>query len=221
MHTHDNLAYLIDQEHSPSDAFSQHRVTGIAGEWFLFNDSLKCGRAKVSASCLLYPEVGDQVLVFNGAPNAYILTILARGNPQQQATVRLPDHSELTCSSGPLTLSAHSLRFKSQREISLKSSELRIASDMTEIRSKQLYGWFALVDTKAINIKLIADQCSGVFGRLIHRARESFRWIEGTDETRAGRVRIRAQEHIQVTSKHTSIRAEGYVKIDGKKIDLG
>lgn len=221
MKTNNNLAYLIHQNNSSSEVFFQVRVTGIAGEWFLLSDSLNCDRAKVSASCLLKPEVGDQVLVFNGKPNAFILTILVRANHQQSASIELPANCEIMCPEGQVTVNSQSIQLSAQDGIELDSTCVSVKSKTTEIRSDQLHGWFAQIDAKTIGMRLVATQVSTVFGRLIHRAKESFRWIESKDETRAGRLRIQAQENVQITSKHASIRAKGYVKIDGQKIDLG
>ena len=45
--------------------------------------------------------------------------------------------------------------------------------------------------------------------------------MENLDETRAGRVRLQVKDRFHLTSRHASVIAEGQVKIDAEKIDLG
>jgi hypothetical protein len=70
-------------------------------------------------------------------------------------------------------------------------------------------------------ISTVAQQMTSTVGRLIQRARDSVRWIDNADETRAGRVRMQVEERMHVTARHATILAEGQVKIDADKIDLG
>ena len=70
-------------------------------------------------------------------------------------------------------------------------------------------------------ITMIAQTVQSTVGRLILKARNSFSWIENLHETRAGRMRLQIENRFHLKSKHTTILAEGQVKIDGEKIDLG
>ena len=66
-------------------------VSGRANDWFLLDNAPGCTRAKVAASCLLEPEIGDTVLVSVSACGgiSYILAILAK--PEHRGgSLRLP-----------------------------------------------------------------------------------------------------------------------------------
>jgi hypothetical protein len=45
--------------------------------------------------------------------------------------------------------------------------------------------------------------------------------LENLDETRAGRMRLQVAERFHLKARHASVIAEGQVKIDAEKIDLG
>lgn len=217
----ENLAYRIEKNTNIPDPFFQVRITGIVNDWYLFDQQVGSSRAKVSASCLLTPEVGDEVLVFVGKTNHYIMSVLERANSHQSVEIMFPAGARFNCLAGPLDVKAGAINLNASETVELSTELLSVKSSGTELRASRLDAWIGKIDAKAFSIELAANQISTVFGRLITRAKQSFRWIEGIDETRAGRVRIASADRIQMSSKHTSIRAEGYVKIDGKKIDLG
>lgn len=58
-------------------------------------------------------------------------------------------------------------------------------------------------------------------GRIVERARSTFREVEGVAQTRVGRLRVMAREAMHFSGKRASIVVEEDVKLDGKKILLG
>lgn len=216
-----NLAYQMETGANPPDAFLEVKIAGIVNDWYLFDHHVGSSRAKVSASCLLTPEVGDEVLVFAGKTNNYIMSVLERVNSERSPAIMFPVGAQLHCRSGELGLKAESVSIHGTTALDLNSQRLSVQSTDTKLRSVNFDTWIGKLDARALSIKLVANQVSTVVGRLIERAKQRFQWIEGVQETRAGRIRVTSSDRIQMTSKHTSIRAEGYVKIDGEKIDLG
>jgi len=217
----ENLAYEFKPDTQPQEAFFQARVAGMINDWYLFDHQISAGRAKKSASCLLTPEVGDEVLIFAGQTNNYIMSVLEQADKNQPAEIAFPAGAEFRCQKGALEFTADAVRIHGNETLNLDAQQLSLNATESRLRSNQFLAWIGQVDAKAIGVKLVAHQVSTVFGRLIARAKESFRWTEGLDETRSGRIRVVSSDRIQMSSKHTSIRAEGYVKIDGEKIDLG
>jgi hypothetical protein len=56
---------------------------------------------------------------------------------------------------------------------------------------------------------------------MITRVRESWRKVEGLDETQAARIRVHVEGAHQLNAEHVTVNAEGFVRIDGKTINLG
>lgn len=221
MKKHDNLAYLDVANDRPENSLFQARVVGVIGDWFLFEGGAMSGRAKLSADCFLRPGIGDEILLFTGQSQTFILNVLMRASTSDRATVVFPDQSELTCQKGQLSLNAQSLSIKAREAVDLQGTTLSFSARKTELRSERFKGWCAGIEVKSSSIRVAAHQLLSVFGRTIQRAKDSLRLIDNSDQTRARRVRIHANDHVQVTSTHASIRAQGFVKIDGQKIDLG
>jgi hypothetical protein len=216
-----NLAFLNEQSEQLENCFSQTRVVGVIGDWFLFEGRNLSGRAKLSADCFLKPGIGDEVLLFKGESQTFVLNVLARASMTEGAKIIFPNDSQLMCERGKLSIKADSLALQTKEAIELEGNALSLSANNMELRTQSFKGWCTDVDIKTFSIRIAANQLLSVCGRVMQHAKECFRWIEHTDQTRANRIRLHAKDHVQVTSTHASIRAQGFVKIDGQKIDLG
>lgn len=197
-------------------------VTGVSGEHFLLDHS-RFSQAQAAASCLLEPVAGDTVLIThadNGAP-CYILAILQRGAQADSGHLRLPGGNQLASDAEGLRLQANSLSLNAASQLDLNSAGLNINAVSAGVNIKHWQGCFDTIESHAVNVRFTAKTLSSQVGRMIQRLMESFRKTEGLDETRAGRVRVSAQDHHHVDAGHLTHTARGFVKIDGKKIDLG
>jgi hypothetical protein len=197
-------------------------VVGRADEWLLIAGIPSCTRARSAASCLVMPEIGDTVLVCDTGSelSAYILSVLIRATPTA-GTVVLPGGAAFESEAGNLQIQAKSLEMHASKELTMASPKFSLNALVAELRVRKLSGWYESVETQAGKIGLMAQAFTSNVGRIVQKAKESFRWTEKTDETRAGRVRIKTEGHYSVHSRHTSMQSEGVVRIDGEKIDLG
>lgn len=188
-------------------------VTGRAEKWFFLSEGN--GRALRADSCLLEPEYGDSVLVCNGGEKAvsYILAILSR-HQHDCASLRLPGDVELRTEQGHLAVQA-------PKSLSMQSPEIAMAALSGDMKFQRLDVSAQQTEARFGAAKLVAKTLNSTIGRLLQKARDSFRWIENLDETRASRVRIQASERYSLATRNAAILAERQVKIDGEKIDLG
>jgi hypothetical protein len=210
---------------SPSAAIdlTYATVTGRADRWFLFDAA---GRAPLRAlraeSCLVEPECGDTVLLAAGGANAisYVLAVLARANPQS-ATLALPGDVALHTEQGALRVEAANIDMNAARGVALRAPEIVMEGVRGEMKFHRVDAAIRHLHAGLESVSTVAQQITSTVGRLIQRARDSVRWIDDTDETRAGRVRMQVEERMHVSARHATILAEGQVKIDAEKIDLG
>ncbi len=70
-------------------------------------------------------------------------------------------------------------------------------------------------------MRLVARSFHSTLERLVQKTRDSFRWTERLDESRAGRMRQSVKGRYHLNAEAASILAKKQVKIDGDKIDLG
>ncbi len=57
--------------------------------------------------------------------------------------------------------------------------------------------------------------------RIVERAKEAWRETEGLSQTRAGRVRMVAEQTLHLLAERTTLKAREDVKVKGEKIYLG
>ncbi|WP_432240474.1 DUF3540 domain-containing protein [Herbaspirillum robiniae] len=197
-------------------------VTGRADKWFfLSSPDMAVERAMRADSCLIEPESGDTVLVCNGGSQAsYVLAVLARATPAQ-ATLKLPGNVQLHTAQGQLQVQADQLELHGRRRVAVVGAQVEVAGVQGEVRFQQLTTSAQQVQARFGAVSTMAQSVTSTVGRLVQKARDSFRWTENLDETRAGRVRMQVKDRFHMKAKHTTMLAEGQVKIDGEKIDLG
>ncbi|HUH41403.1 MAG TPA: DUF3540 domain-containing protein [Castellaniella sp.] len=181
-----------------------------------------CNSARRALSCLIEPLVGDQVLLAldPAGMTGHVLAVLERPGAQD-ATLALPGGARLRTQDGALQLCARSVQLEGEQDIALNTGMLKVTALSAATTVKHWQGWFDTIEAQAISIGYTAKALSSRVGRIFSRALESVRSVEGLDETRAGRSRTVVQQQHELRAGHINARAEGFVKIDGQKIDLG
>jgi hypothetical protein len=216
---------------TPGTSLHAATVTGRAGKW-LFLDS-PAERALRAESCLLEPETGDLVLVCAGLPALpaaagvaaavavpYVLAVLTR--PQTtSARLTLPGGASFETTDGELRLSARHIAFDAHEKLSADTRDLEFNSVTTKLVSQHAQTRIGVVDAGIGRLTLVAQSFMSTVGRLVQRAKESSRWVESTDELRAGSTRWRVTGHAHMHTRHTTLQSDEMTRIDGSKIELG
>ncbi len=184
-------------------------------------DHPDCQSARRAVSCLIEPRTGDLVLLMlDPVDTAYVLAVLERPGAQD-AELSLPGGSMIYARDGEMALSAHTLKLEGRESVGLDAGKLAVTAASASTTVKHWQGWFDTLEAYAVSIEYSAKTLSARLGRLLSRSLESFRSVEGLDETRAGRSRTRVRDDHRLEAGHITARADGFVKIDGQKIDLG
>lgn len=196
-------------------------VAGRCGDHFLL-DHPGAPQARLAASCLLVPEPGDTVLITHAEDGAecFVLAVLERKAPES-GQIHFPGGNTLHSSAQGVRFTAEAMTLATRSRLELNSPELGVSAVAADMNVKHAHSCFETLDTQAVSINLTAKTFSAQVGRMIQRLMESFRKVRGLDETRAGRVRVSAEDHHQIDAGHVTHVARGFVKIDGSKINLG
>ena len=197
-------------------------VSGRAENWFFVEGADDCERCLRAESCLLEPDIGDTVLLCAGNTGVvpYILAILARVSPSG-GTLTLPGGGAIITDEGNLRFAARNVEVTGEQRVALSAPCLEVSALSGDMRFHRLSGLMEALDAKVGTLSLVASTLNTTVGRLVQKARDCFRWTENLDETRAGRLRLKVEGRYHLESAHAAILAEGLVKIDGEKIDLG
>jgi hypothetical protein len=219
--TPDASAFGAIPENSQAQSFIA-AVVGQVDEWYFVKGIEGCERAKQAVSCVIKVQVDDTVLVYCSADRsvAYIACVLGR-EQRDEAVLTLPGGVELSSQAGNLSIHAKAIDLKAGVQVSVTSPKIDVTAFESEIKILKMRAWFDVLEAQAVHAKFAFQNVTTSAGRLLQRVRESVRWVDEVDETRAGRVRVKVEGAYQVQSRHATIHATGVVKIDGEKIELG
>jgi hypothetical protein len=177
-------------------------------------------KAKKSVSCLIEPLISDEVLLLsthNG--KTYILGVLERERDVQSDIIFEGDVL-VKVKNGDLGFVAQKLDLKGNDiDLASKNLDIRSLRGKASIRDFTFLGRVFRGNINAVSI--ISKTMNSITERLTQKARQSYRWIEGLEQTEAGRLRFSAKDSLFMKGKRSSLIAEKKVKIDGEKIHLG
>ncbi len=170
-------------------------------------DLLTAQRAR---GCLLAPAPGDVVLIADDGERAFVLSVLIGG--EERGRIVLPETCELE--GGEITVSGRS-------NLALEAPRVSMNGIQGEARFERLSLLARWCDFRARKIVAVAEVWDRVVGRLTERIRDSYRCIENTEQTTAGRIRTLVRGRFSIGAKNAAVTAEEDVTLDGRKIHLG
>jgi hypothetical protein len=173
--------------------------------------------ARRAAACLLAPETGDTVLLFDRGQSAYILSVLEKAN----------DASTLQFS-GDVKIESPGAASLAAREVALTGEQARVSG--REVKVSGVSGEFTFVETsvasKRLRLRLDKAVCAArvvesTVGSVLQRIKHCFRHVSEVDTLKAGSVRRFVSGRFFQRSRDAAILADETVKVDGDKIELG
>jgi hypothetical protein len=187
------------------------RVEGKNGDLYRVHldngDALSAQRA---GGCLLAPETGDEVLIADNGERAFILSVLTREG--DMGSIVLPATS---------TIEGEEITFTARRGMNMEAPRISLTGILGEVKLKGVSLISQWCDARIQKITTTAEIWNRVVGRLNERIRDSYRRIENTEQTTAGRIRTIVKGRFSLSSKNAALTAEEEVNLDGKKIHIG
>lgn len=196
-------------------------VSGRADHWF-FVYGTAAPRLKRATSCLVEPQLGDVVLICDCGVGkvGYITAVLQSAN-EGRGAVKLPGGVTLNSSLNGLDIEARQIALKGQQSISLVAPHLELNAAAATVRVSHWKSWSESMESHVVRASLVATSLTSHIGTAVSRIKSSWRKVEGLDEVQTGRSRLLVDGQHKVEAEHVTVKAQGYVRIDGKKIDLG
>jgi hypothetical protein len=150
-------------------------------------------------SCLAEPEVGDRVLVTRSGAGteAYVIAVLDRDGD------------------APLALaSPGDMEVRAAGKLSVVAEEAMIAAPSFSLHSVR-------ARLHATHLIAVLGSVEALLDRVVQRAKQAFRVIEGVDHLRAAQIDYEATGTMSLHAENAAMTSEGLVKIDGEQIQLG
>jgi len=183
---------------------------------------LACGgAARAALSCLVQPEPGDLVLVAEGGDVTYVLAVLERRGTQPLRLIGRGD-VELAAEGGRLLLRGEAgIGIETPGRLDASAEETVLQGRRARFSFAEATGSVRRMTAEFGAMKVVADALERVVGRLMTRARRSYRFVEEGEHLRAGTIDHAAQGTMHIRAEHAVIKAGSIVKVDGGQIQLG
>ncbi|EYF05089.1 DUF3540 domain-containing protein [Chondromyces apiculatus] len=188
--------------------------------------------ARRARSCLVAPQVGDEVLVsFGREGRCFVLAVLdsapevqpgATPGATRPTTIEVDGDLDVRVSSGKLGLrAARGVSVTSGDELNLVGKALSVSALEGTVFVQQLAYLGSRFKAEVEAIKTVGSVCDAVFERVSQRVKRSFRAVEDLDQLKAGKVDYAAETTMSLRAEHAVVHAEELVKVDAKQIQLG
>lgn len=185
-------------------------VCASAEDGWVINADTGSFTARLAASCLLQPQVGDTVwccgVVTEGEAARYWLThVLDRAEPSA-ARVELPANATLATADGRLALHTDALLVRSQR--------MDVICEQASVIGA---AWEAVVGA----VQLTGQTLRSVFDRVTHTAQHHQRVTSGSDSVHANIIDLRAGQLATIQGEHVLVQGEKLIKSRAAQIHMG
>ena len=215
----DNLA----RRHSYKEATQEYgKVVGQEDKFFSVETDSGLYHVMRAVSCVVQPEVNDLVLVsLSSLDKGYILAVLER-EQGAKATLSFDSDVDIKTSEGTLSIaSKQGIDLASPEDINLISSRLGVSSSHGEINISRLTFLGSFFEGSLETVKLLSRTFDSITERFFRRTKRSYRFIEDTDQVKAGSLNYIADKSLMLRGTFSQMTAKEDVHIDGERINIG
>lgn len=191
---------------------------------FVVETSYGCVDAGQALSCMVKPEVGDEVLVCQDQANrCFILSVLDRTDKEERpVNIAFAAQLNIHLKKGGLSISSRDdVSLASESKISMVSQGLAIHAGDGEVCVERLSFLGKLLRANIEGIKIVGSVIEGAFQRVVQKARTSFRYVEEHEDVQTGSTRYLVKETLNMRSKNSVHIAKKQMKMDAEQIHLG
>ncbi len=177
--------------------------------------------ARVAFSCLVRPEPGDRVLTSREADTVWILAVLDRPTDAPARMVVEGDIA-ITSARGSISLlSAQEVTIDAGIRARVTAQEIDLHAGVARFVIDELQQIGRRANLYVAKIRSVGEMVETFAEHILTRAKRGTRFIEESDQLRAGSVDHRAEGTLQLRAKTAFITADTVVRVDADQIHMG
>ncbi len=218
-----SLARKIEPQAAPERAEQVvAKVVDVGPEGITLGSAGGPLEARRAASCLLAPEVGDEVLValIPGRPS-YVLAVLER-DASTPASLEVEGDLRIQATGGRVSLRGErGLDLATGGDTTVVTGELDVRAARGNVVLERLSYLGSAVLAEVEKVKVTTVSLDTLADRVMSRVKRAYRFVEELDQLRAERFDFVAEKTASVRGENTIVTAEKLVKLDGEQIHVG
>jgi hypothetical protein len=177
--------------------------------------------ARIAFGCLIRPEPGDRVLTCAADGSVWIVSVLER---HTGAPARLWTEGDLAIVSvhGDISLAAaRAITVDAAARARVTAPEIDLHAGLARFVLDELLQIGRKAHWYVAKIRSVGEVFETFAGHLLCRARRSSRFVEGSDQLRAGDIDHRADGTLQMRAETMFMTADTVVRVDADQIHMG
>ena len=202
---------------------SYGRIVATGPDGFSVSTNLGLFQAGVAVSCVIRPEVEDEVLLcLDSSGGCRILSILSRTGENALRDMTFDGPVRISAAGGGLALYAREeVTLASETGLSLAAPEMEIDSFKATARVEQMTFLGKSFSSQVERLKTVADAVDSICRRMVQRLNSSYRYVEEHEEVQSASTRLLVEGTLTMQTGNTLHTADEHVKIDAEQIHLG
>ena len=176
--------------------------------------------ARRAASCLLEPEVGDQVWIVVEGARCYVVSVLER-RAEGPATLRVDADAALRVDGRLEIHAADDLQLRSDRQVGVAGDEIEVQARAGRVFVRECKAVLQSLLTHATSSTLVAKVAETLAERISTSSKTSVHNVSEIDQLRAGVIDHRAAEVAQLAGDKVLVNGGEIAKVEAGQIHLG
>lgn len=196
-------------------------VQGSSDKHFIVLTDRGIVSVSVAFSCLVNPEVGDQVLMNSTATDSHILAILARPTGDDM-DLCFPGNAVLESRLGQINVRAgKGMKLTTAEDIQLTSTALNLTAVDANVYTAHLNISGDKLVSRWREVRTVSEALHMVVDTVTQKIKNSFRTVDGVDQQSSLNFMQTVKKTLSIRSHHAVITARKDMKIDGERIHMG
>ena len=189
-----------------------YQIAGLDGEFL----------AKRAFTCLVEPMAGDKILFsIDTGLDCHVLSIIERPDSVDTQLV-FPGNVTMNASQGQLNLNGQQgVNISSAQSINQSAQEYNLIADKALLCIDSFNFVGSKLVAKIKNLQTYADTLETVAGNLLQKLKNSFRIIEGVDQSKCKDAIHTVDNLYSMQTKQAAILAKKDIKMDAERIHMG
>lgn len=176
-----------------------------------------------SASCLLRPCVGDEVLLsMDASGRCFILSVLVRADESAENKLDFQGPVTMHVAQGSLhVLAEENVTLSAGEQYGCMARKVSVLADEAEMRVERTSFLGKVLQANVQATQFVANTLETTARRLTQRLRDIFCYVEDQSEFQAKNARHLVEETLTMQAKNAFHTADEIIKVDGEQVHLG
>jgi hypothetical protein len=177
--------------------------------------------ARVAFGCLVQPEPGDRVLTARDGETLWIFSVLERPTDAPARLFAEGDIAIMSARGSVSLIAAEQVSVNAGARIGLSAKAIDLHAGVARFVLDELLHIGRRANLYVAKIRSVGEMVETFAEHVLTRAKRSTRFIEESDQLRAGDIDHRAEATLQLRARTAFVTADTVVRVDAEQIHMG